>query len=190
MSLSYIESPAAVMTDWVFAYGSLIWNPEIDFERSERARLCGYHRAFCIRSTRYRGTPERPGVVLGLDRGGTCVGLAYRLRASTRALSLERLFAREIPSAIERVYVPRIVRVELVGGMFVEALAFIADRSSPGYDRLTDDEVLRRLACCEGARGANRDYAVNTWRALEARGFDDPRLRRFALALERPSLAG
>jgi cation transport protein ChaC len=185
-----IESPADVATDWVFAYGSLIWNPEFDFENSERARLSGYHRAFCIRSTRYRGTPDQPGVVLGLDRGGTCVGLAYRLRASTRAAALECLFAREMPSTLERVYVPRIVRVEVAGGTFVEALAFIADRLSPGYDRLTDEEVLRRLAFCEGARGPNRDYAINTWRALEARGFNDPRLRRFAMALERPAGAG
>lgn len=182
-----IACAANVVTDWVFAYGSLIWNPEFDHEHCERARLPGYHRAFCIRSTRYRGTPERPGVVLGLDRGGTCVGLAYRLRPQTRSRALEALFAREMPSTIERVYKPRIVRVELTSGAFVEALAFVADRSSPGYDRLTDDEVLRRLACCEGARGPNRDYAINTWRALEARGFDDPRLRRLAEALNRRS---
>ena len=178
-----ITCPTRVSTDLVFAYGSLIWNPEFDFEHAERATLRGYHRAFSIRSTRYRGTPGRPGVVLGLDRGGSCVGLVYRLRPGTRAEALSSLFAREVPSASERVYQPRIVRVCLDCGTPARALAFIADRQSPGYTRLSDEEVVQRLACCEGARGPNRDYAINTWRALEARGFVDQRLRRIALLL-------
>ncbi|MEN9775233.1 MAG: hypothetical protein RL322_2303 [Pseudomonadota bacterium] len=183
MSQPLILCPADVTTDWVFAYGSLIWNPEFEFEHSERARLCGYHRAFCISSTRYRGTPEDPGVVLGLDHGGSCVGLAYRLQAQTRSDALVGLFAREMPSVTDRVYLPRVVRVELASGTPACALAFIADRDSPRYERLTSEEVLRRLSCCEGSRGPNRDYAINTWRALEARGFIDPQLRRIASRL-------
>jgi cation transport regulator ChaC len=91
-----------LFADWVFGYGSLIWNPEVDFNRSELGRVHGYHRAFCIRSTRYRGTPEQPGVVLGLERGGSCVGVAYRLRHDTRRHSIERLYEREM---LNRVYV-------------------------------------------------------------------------------------
>lgn len=184
MPTASITCPTQVSTDLVFAYGSLIWSPEFDFERAERATLWGYHRAFCIRSTLYRGTPAHPGVVLGLDRGGSCVGLVYRLKPDTRTAALSSLFAREVPSVIERVYQPRIVRVCLDCGTPARALAFIADRQSPGYARLSDEEVVQRLACCEGARGPNRDYAINTWRALEARGFVDQRLRRIALLLE------
>jgi cation transport protein ChaC len=170
----------------VFAYGSLIWNPEFDFEHVQRATLWGFHRAFCIRSTRHRGTPAQPGVVLGLDRGGSCVGLVYRLRPATQAEALGRLFAREVPSESERVYLPRIVNICLECGTPARALSFIADRQSPGYARLSDDEVVQRLSCCEGARGPNRDYAINTWRALEARGFVDRRLRRIAMHLIGP----
>jgi cation transport protein ChaC len=188
MSTAIIMCPTEVSTELVFAYGSLIWSPEFDFEYAQRATLRGYHRAFCIRSTRHRGTPVRPGVVLGLDRGGSCVGLVYRLRADTRAQALSSLFAREVPSAAERVYQPRIVRVCLDCGTPVQALAFIADRGSTSYARLSDEEVVQRLACCEGARGPNRDYAINTWRALEARGFVDKRLRRIARLLEATGL--
>ena len=70
---------------WIFAYGSLMWNPEFDYVRRAPAMLRGYHRSFCLYSTRYRGTPERPGLVLGLDRGGACRGIAYRVAAGKRA---------------------------------------------------------------------------------------------------------
>ena len=94
-----------LLADWVFGYGSLIWNPEIEYERAELARLDGFHRAFCIRSTRYRGTPENPGVVLGLDHGGSCTGLAFLNCAPNRALRpFEHLYAREMRN---RVYARR-----------------------------------------------------------------------------------
>ena len=85
-----------IHADWVFGYGSLIWNPEIGYQRAELARLNGFHRAFCIRSTRYRGTPENPGVVLGLDQGGSCTGVAFQLHPQDRVAAIERLYAREM----------------------------------------------------------------------------------------------
>ncbi len=175
--------PASVATDWVFGYGSLIWNPEIDFERAEVARVHGYHRAFCISSTRYRGTPAQPGLVLGLDRGGSCVGVAYRLTASRRDAAIRHLYQREIPDWDERVYLPVVLEARLPCGTRIDALTFTADRDRPSYQRLDDDEILQRLGCCAGQRGANRDYAINTWRALEARGVRDARLEQIARRL-------
>ncbi len=99
--------------DWVFAYGSLIWSPDIEFAERRAAKLYGYHRAFCISSTRYRGTAEKPGAVLGLDRGGSCTGVAYRFKSSSRQLALTELFRREMPDPKSSVYRPNIVQLVL-----------------------------------------------------------------------------
>ncbi len=173
-----MHGAAALDVDWVFGYGSLIWNPEIEFEQAELARLHGYHRSFCIQSTRYRGTADEPGVVLGLDRGGSCVGIAYRLRFESREESIRMLFEREIPDWEARVYQPLVADVRLPGERTVRALTFAADRARPSYERLSDDEIVRRLNACRGLRGANREYALNTWRALESHGVRDARLAR------------
>jgi len=164
-----------LLSDWVFGYGSLIWNPEIDFERAEMARVHGYHRAFCIRSTRHRGTPQDPGVVLGLDRGGSCIGVAFRLHRATRRDAIALLYEREMTN---RVYVPTLVAATLRDGRQIRALAFVANRESEAYQRLHEAEILRRLAHCRGQRGANRDYAMNTLHALQVRGVHDARLAR------------
>jgi len=177
--------PAEVSTDWVFGYGSLIWNPEFEFEQAHLARAWGYHRAFCVRSTRYRGTPERPGVVLGLDRGGSCIGVAYRLAPASRANAIERLFAREIPDPAASIYLARQITVELPDNSRVQALTFVADRSRVSYQRLSDPEVLERLHACQGQRGPNREYAINTWDALRQRGVHDDRLLRYVRQLLR-----
>lgn len=177
------QLPASVDADWVFGYGSLIWNPEIDFEHAALARLHGYHRAFCIESHHYRGTPERPGVVLGLDRGGSCIGVVFRLRPRTRSAAIRHLYAREMPDWQEPVYRPMVVEVRMPCGRLVPALTFVADRERPAYRRLSDEEILQRLHACAGLRGANRDYAINTLHALEARGVHDPRLARLVKRL-------
>ncbi len=172
-----------ILADWVFGYGSLIWNPEIDYEHAELARLHGFHRAFCIRSTRYRGTPENPGVVLGLDRGGSCTGVAYRLRAQDRQVAIEKLYAREM---LNRVYAPTLVWLVLDSGQKVEALTFAANKESDAYQRLDDNEVLRRLTGCCGERGPNVDYLVNTYHSLKERGVHDTMLTRLVQNLSAP----
>ncbi|MCO5099517.1 MAG: gamma-glutamylcyclotransferase [Burkholderiaceae bacterium] len=169
--------------DWVFGYGSLIWNPEIDYEQASLARLHGWHRSFCVSSTRYRGTEDEPGVVLGLDRGGSCVGIAYRLRWESRDEAIRQLHEREIPDWEARVYRALVAEVRLGDGSTVPALTFAADRSRPSYARLSDDEIVRRLQRCCGRRGANLEYAINTWRALEAHGVHDVRLARLVRRL-------
>jgi len=166
--------------DWVFGYGSLIWNPEFDFSRAELGRVHGYHRAFCITSVQYRGTPQSPGVVLGLERGGSCVGVAYHLVHASRQDSLERLYEREM---LDEVYVPTVATVTLADGQRVRALTFVANRASQAYQPLSEPEILARLATSCGQRGPNREYAINTHQSLRARGVHDARLARLVGSL-------
>jgi cation transport protein ChaC len=168
---------------WVFAYGSLIWHPGFEYAERHLVRVHGYHRAFCITSTVYRGTPESPGVVLGLDRGGSCHGVAYRIRPGEEEEVVEALYQREMP---HHVYTPRMLPVRLPSGSCVQALTFVARRDHPSYLRLSRDEVLRRLSSCRGGRGHNRDYAINTWHALREWGIDDAGLGVIARELEVP----
>ena len=166
---------------WVFAYGSLIWHPDFEYTERHLVRIHGYHRAFCISSTRYRGTPEAPGVVLGLDRGGSCHGVVYRIRPGDEEAVVEALYQREMPN---HVYTPRLLPVRLPDGRSVEAITFVARRDHPGYLKVPTDEILRRLSSCRGGRGHNREYAINTWHALREWGIEDAGLGVIARALE------
>ncbi|MBU6382044.1 MAG: gamma-glutamylcyclotransferase [Betaproteobacteria bacterium] len=167
---------------WVFGYGSLIWNPDMPVRRGVPGRVDGYHRRFCISSTRYRGSPEQPGVVLGLDRGGSCQGMAWELLPGREADALDKLWLREM---INGAYRPRLLRVRLKDGGRLNALSFIARREHPGYLRLNDDELLRRLAACQGDRGSNRDYLSHTVHALQDHGIADLHLCRLLDRLSR-----
>ena len=169
--------------DWVFGYGSLIWNPGFEFAESHLGQVHGFHRAFCIRSTRYRGTPERPGVVLGLDRGGSCLGIAFRLQPASRRHAIDGLYEREMTGGV---YVPRMLSVALPGQRRVRALTFVANHQSASYERLADADIVSRLSSCCGQRGENRDYAIRTWRSLAEYGVHCPHLGR----LGRQLLAG
>jgi cation transport protein ChaC len=172
--------------EWVFAYGSLIWHPDFEYVERHLVRIHGYHRAFCISSTRYRGTPEAPGVVLGLDRGGSCHGVVYRLRPGDEERVVEALYQREMPNLV---YTPRMLPVRLPDGRQAEAITFVARRDHPGYLRISHDEILRRLSSCRGGRGHNREYAINTWHALREWGIEDAGLGIIARALERQGCA-
>lgn len=183
------ESPdpgeTLVIADWVFGYGSLIWDPGFEFEEACLARVHGYHRAFCIRSTRFRGTPDAPGVVLGLDRGGSCIGMAFRLKPQSRRQAIEALYEREMTG---KVYVPKVLDATTRCGRHVKALTFVANRDSVAYERLPDTEIVRRLSCCRGLRGLNGEYAIRTWHSLTERGVHCPHLARVGrhlLELER-----
>ncbi len=162
------------MTDdfWVFGYGSLMWNPGFEYLERCAALLYGYHRAFCVTSVVHRGTPERPGLVLGLDRGGSCRGMAFRVAVGARAVVLDYLHEREM---IHHVYQPRWVPLHLPGRT-VRAYAFIVDRRHEGYCLLDVERAARVIAHGHGRGGSNLDYLLNTVRVLEDLGIRDRRL--------------
>jgi cation transport protein ChaC len=167
---------------WVFGYGSLIWNPGFPFTERRLALLRGYHRKFCIYSHHHRGTPERPGLVLGLDRGGSCRGVVFRVPADAVTATLDYLWDREM---ISGVYQPRMVPVRWRGGR-VEACTFVVDRAHVQYcGSLGLDETVRFICQGIGKGGPNFDYLVNTVRHLHELGIPDPPLDTLLDAVER-----
>ncbi|MGB6750044.1 MAG: gamma-glutamylcyclotransferase [Xanthobacteraceae bacterium] len=156
---------------WVFGYGSLMWRPGFAFVERVPARLVGLHRALCVYSFVHRGTPERPGLVLGLDRGGMCRGIAYRVAATRRAETIAYLRGRE---QVTTVYLEtmRQIALEDAARRRVPALCYIVDRSHVQYaGRLTLAESLHHVRQGHGKSGPNRDYVLETVRALEALGY-------------------
>ena len=169
---------------WIFGYGSLMWSPGFGYKQKFVARVHGYHRALCILSTRYRGTQRRPGLVVGLCRGGSCWGMAFRVDAARVRATLARLWNREMP---RRVYEPRLLPVQIAGRRRVRALAFLADPQHPSYVRELDLHGRARIVVQGiGQRGPCVDYIRNTVEHMHALGVRDPHLERVlhaALAL-------
>jgi cation transport protein ChaC len=183
-SIAQVLAGASPGTDiWVFAYGSLIWNPLFHFAERRRATLRGFHRRFCLWSTMGRGSPERPGLVLGLDNGGACCGLAYRLPAAKALGELKLLWQREM---VVGSYSPRWARVETAPGAGdracveeLRALAFVVNHRHPNYaGRLAFESVARALASAHGHLGTSADYLFHTVEALDAHGLRDAHLER------------
>ena len=168
---------------WVFGYGSLIWRPGFDFVERVPARLIGEHRALCVYSFVHRGTPERPGLVLGLDRGGACRGVAFRIAEKNRAATVAYLRAREQVTSVYR-EVTRSVWLENEARQRVGALAYVVDRGHVQYaGRLSLAEQLRHVMQGHGQSGANREYVIATVKAIEAEGFRDAPLHQLSLML-------
>jgi cation transport protein ChaC len=166
---------------WVFGYGSLMWRPGFPFEERRHAGLHGYHRSLCVYSHVHRGTPELPGLVLGLDRGGRCHGVAFRVAAREAEATVRYLRERE---QVTSVYLERMLRVRLRDGPEVEALAYVVDRAHPQYaGRLPEDGLLRHVRQGEGVSGHNRDYVRSTYEHLVEMGVVDPVLARITHAL-------
>jgi cation transport protein ChaC len=162
---------------WVFAYGSLLWNPLFPFAEARPAILRGLHRRFCLRSLASRGTPDLPGLVLGLDRGGACTGVAYRLPAPVAMDELHLLWRREM---VVGAYRPRWVRVRS-GEREIHALTFAVRHAHPQYaGRLSLEEEARVIAGAKGAFGSSLDYLERTRVALVTHGIIDPYLEGIA----------
>jgi cation transport protein ChaC len=163
---------------WVFGYGSLLWNPLFPFAESRPARARGLHRRFCLWSLASRGRPDAPGLVLGLDRGGSCVGVAYRLPAPLAIDELHLLWRREM---VTGAYDPRWVRLESEGRP-LHALAFVVRRDHTQYaGHLRIEEQAQVIAHACGAFGSSADYLERTRVALVSHGVIDPYLERLAL---------
>ncbi len=178
---------------WVFGYGSLMWRPGFAYLERVPAKLIGLHRALCVFSFVHRGTPERPGLVLGIDRGGMCRGVAYRVAAAARAATVDYLRSRE---QVTSVYVETMRQIELEDETRrrVRALCYTVDRSHVQYaGRLTLAESLHHVRQGHGQSGANRDYVLETVRALEALGYRETDLHLLAEQLQagiRPQASG
>jgi len=159
---------------WVFAYGSLIWRPDFEFLEAAIGRLQGWHRSMCILSTHYRGCAERPGLVLGLDHGGSCLGRAYRVEARKAAEVREALDLREL---VTGVYEPRFLPVHLRDGRTVKAYAYLAVRQHVQYHPPQDmDHSATLIRQGHGHGGSARDYLAHTVEHLRSLGIRDRRM--------------
>src|ERR1700757_1629298 len=168
---------------WVFGYGSLMWRPGFEFLEQIPARLVGEHRALCVYSFVHRGTPEKPGLVLGLDRGGACRGVAFRVAETKRAETVAYLRAREQVTSVYR-EVMRSVWLENAARERVSALAYVVDRGHVQYaGRLSLAEQLRFVRQGHGRSGNKRDYVLSTVAAIENQGFRDAQLHQLAVML-------
>jgi cation transport protein ChaC len=167
---------------WIFAYGSLMWDPDFLRAETEPALLRGYHRSFCLYSYDYRGTRARPGLTLGLDRGGACRGIALRLPRETLADAIDRLWAREMTAP--RVYDMRLLSVRTICASRM-AFAFTVRRDHADYaGRLPPEAAAQIIAGAVGRRGACRDYLADTVRRLAGLGIADASLQRLARHVE------
>jgi cation transport protein ChaC len=166
---------------WVFGYGSLMWRPGFPYLESRPAVLEGYHRSFCVYSRYWRGTPEKPGLVLGLTPGGSCRGLAFRVAAAKRDGVMDYLSERELSAYA---YVARHLPLEIEGGG-IEACCFVADQNHCHYaGDLEVTEAAQIIMDAEGKAGLNRDYLINTIRELETHGYAEPDLHRLLRTVE------
>jgi cation transport protein ChaC len=164
---------------WVFGYGSLIWNPIIHHDARRVAVLEGYHRAFCLGTPAGRGTPDNPGLVLGLAPGGRCEGVAFHVAESDLAAELDLLWRREMLADGYRA-----CWVTLRGGEEdgeIPAVAFVVNHEASYYaGDLTEAETVRRLATARGELGSSAEYLLHTRDGLRALGLRDPLIERLA----------
>ena len=171
-------SLSAMLTDvpagrdvWVFGYGSLMWNPAIHVVESRKARITGYHRRFCLTLRFGRGSAENPGLMLALDEGGDCVGVAHRIAAADVRTELGILWQREM---ISGAYHPKWLDAEIDGTHENRVLSFIINREHPRCEgQLDGEDMARRIATATGIIGTNRDYLYRMVQHLNSLGMDD-----------------
>jgi glutathione-specific gamma-glutamylcyclotransferase len=159
---------------WIFAYGSLIWNPLFEYVERRVGKVHCNHRRFCLWTRLGRGTPEIPGLTLGLDRGGSCRGVVYRIAEEAIESELNLIWRREM---FTDAYDPQWVKVVTKQGQ-VDAIAFTINRDHPRYARIEEDRIVETIATARGQIGACATYLFNTVEHLEQLGIRDPGLER------------
>lgn len=176
---------------WIFAYGSLIWNPILHYSDRQPVTVYGWHRRFCLQTTFGRGTPDHPGLLLGLDRGGSCRGVAFKVEAADMLAELLLLWRREM---LMGSYIPRWVTTAHQGTgdeQIREAIAFVINRQHRAYkSNLTLEETIDRIATAHGQLGSCADYLNNTVDGLLALGISDRSLIRLRDRVKAKQAAG
>lgn len=169
---------------WVFGYGSLVWNSVLHATEKRVARVDGWHRAFCLSITALRATIDKPGLMLALDRGGCCHGVAYRIADEAIQQELQLLWRREMVCGA---YVPRWVDLhDEDGRRFGAAIAFTIDETNPQYaGDLDTHTAVQRLANATGGLGSCSDYLFRTCDGLRANGIYDVELEQLATRVRR-----
>lgn len=156
---------------WVFGYGSLMWNPAIHVADSRKAHVRGYHRTFCLTLGAGRGSPEQPGLMLAIDRGGSCTGVAHCIAAELVESELSILWLREMMSGA---YEPRWVNADIDQLGRTRVLTFVINRSHPRYEgALLEESAAQRIATAKGILGTNREYLYRTVKHLAELGIED-----------------
>lgn len=165
---------------WVFGYGSLMWKPGFEADQVCHGTVAGYRRCFCITSVHHRGTLERPGLVLGLDRGGICRGLLFRVKGPRAPVVLAALRARE---QVNGVYRESRVAVSIgAGAAPIFAIAYVAERAHPSYaGGIPLSQQARIIRAAEGGSGTNLDYLTSTILHLRKLGIRDGELERIGV---------
>ena len=186
------EKVANVNDLWVFGYGSLIWRPGFEHRGAYPARLYGFHRTLCVYSHVHRGTPERPGLVMGLDRGGSCHGMAFHVDAAHHDAVLRYLREREQATMVYRERAQKVHLLERQDGLphTVWAITYCVDRTHQQYaGALPRDEQLQIVAGARGQSGINPDYVIETNKALERMGVHDATLHWLSARLQERGLS-
>ena len=166
---------------WLFAYGSLIWSPMIEFIEKRKVRLFGYHRKFCMWTKLGRGSPDHPGLILALEPGGSTKGIAFRISRKNVEKELKLVWDREM---IGGSYVPRVVKLQMIDDNkteYVDAIAFIMNRDHENYTgKLTIEEEVNAIHGAKGPLGKCEDYLFNTVKHLDELGLSDNKLLNLA----------
>jgi glutathione-specific gamma-glutamylcyclotransferase len=166
---------------WIFGYGSLIWNPAFEHDKTQLGKVAGWHRRFCLWTNLSRGCTRQPGLTLGLDRGGACRGMLFRIPRAQAAMELSVLWRREM---VGGAYVPRWVKAATPQGA-VDAITFTINHAHPRYTgRLDEAEMVRVIACASGTLGRCSEYLFKTEASLVALGIRDRRLEALCRQVE------